>query len=262
MVMDQSRLALCAERGEAELVEIFSSIQGEGPRVGERHLFVRFVHCDIHCAYCDTPLCHAPQAEAQIEQEAGRGRFVGVRNPMPLADIAQEVRRLLGQTAHAAVSLTGGEPLLQPGAICFLAPVIRDAGAVVLLETDGNLPLAFDAVRGSVDVVSLDWKLPSATREPPRYEEHRQILRASRGLEVYVKLVYVGTTPVEEVLEAARAVAAVDPGIPFILQPCTPFARVREAPTPERGMELMEAVSPILTDVRLIPQVHKAFGAR
>ena len=34
--------------------EIFSSIQGEGPYVGEKHVFVRFCKCNLACKYCDT----------------------------------------------------------------------------------------------------------------------------------------------------------------------------------------------------------------
>jgi organic radical activating enzyme len=33
--------------------EIFSSWQGEGPHLGERHLFIRFERCNVHCEYCD-----------------------------------------------------------------------------------------------------------------------------------------------------------------------------------------------------------------
>ena len=36
------------------LSEIFSSIQGEGPYAGERHLFVRFSECHRDCIFCDT----------------------------------------------------------------------------------------------------------------------------------------------------------------------------------------------------------------
>ena len=38
---------------KARISEIFSSLQGEGTHVGERHIFIRFEECNIHCTYCD-----------------------------------------------------------------------------------------------------------------------------------------------------------------------------------------------------------------
>ena len=39
---------------EAKINEIFSSIQGEGPVVGYKQLFIRFCGCNLNCNYCDT----------------------------------------------------------------------------------------------------------------------------------------------------------------------------------------------------------------
>jgi len=63
--------------------EVFSSVQGEGPRIGERHIFVRFQGCNIRCRYCDTPaaiqptgnVCRAQRSLASFEHEE-------VLNPM------------------------------------------------------------------------------------------------------------------------------------------------------------------------------------
>ena len=48
---------------EANLVEIFSSVQGEGPDVGASTIFVRFGRCDLRCRWCDSPHTWAPAAE-------------------------------------------------------------------------------------------------------------------------------------------------------------------------------------------------------
>jgi organic radical activating enzyme len=257
MVMDLERLALLEKRGEADLLEVFSSIQGEGPHVGRRHLFVRFAHCDMHCAYCDTPLCHAVPARARIETAPGARTWEMRDNPVPLPALQEITRSALRGARHAATSLTGGEPLLHPWAIRALAPVSRAEGVPVLLETDGNLPDALAAVKGSIDIVSMDWKLASASGEPCREAEHRRFLRVADGLELYVKVVFVEETSDDEVRGAARAVAEARADAPFILQPCTPFRHVREAPSPERAIRLADVASEMLRDVRVIPQVHR-----
>jgi organic radical activating enzyme len=255
------RLARAEAARAAELVELFSAIQGEGPRVGERHLFVRFAHCDMDCAYCDTPTCHVPLSHWRCETAPGSRAFERRPNPEPLSGLAAIVaERLAAGPRHAAVSFTGGEPLLQPAAVAALAPVVRAAGAKVLLETDANLPDAYASIRAAVDVLSMDWKLASATGAPTNVAAHRKILEISRGGEAYVKAVFVEDTPESEVLEAARAVAELRPDVPLVLQPCSPFGPVKRAPSPEKSLALHAKALDVHRDVRVIPQVHRLIG--
>ncbi len=256
MVLDPARLAACEQDGLCDLLEVFSSVQGEGPRVGERHLFVRFSQCDMKCAYCDTPMCHGAHDTARVEETPGGGLFRQVENPVSIPDLRSWVVSALRSARHRAVALTGGEPLLQPWVIEALAPSIREADCQVLLESDGNLPDAYAEVHHLIDVLSLDWKAPSATGERARYEEHVRMLALCSG-EAYVKLVYVADTPVEEVRVAARAIAETRRDVPLVLQPCTPFGSVRVAPRAEHGISLAETAAEHLPDVRVIPQVHK-----
>jgi 7-carboxy-7-deazaguanine synthase len=261
MTFFPDRLAHAQKTRSADLVELFSAIQGEGPRVGERHLFVRFLHCDMGCRYCDTPLCHEPLESWRLEMTPGRRDFVRRPNPEPLDALARMIEeRLIEPVRHTAVAFTGGEPLLQAGAILDLAPRVRARGAAVLLETDGNLAAAFESVRPVVDVLSMDWKLESATGEPCRAAEHRRMLAASGGMECYVKAVFVEETPDAEVLEAARAVAEMRPDSPLVLQPATPLGPIKRAPSPERALRLQEAALRVHGDVRVIPQVHRLAG--
>jgi 7-carboxy-7-deazaguanine synthase len=261
MTFFPDRLAAAKSSRSADLVEVFSAIQGEGPRVGERHLFVRFMHCDAHCRYCDTPLCHEPLETWRLEVTPGQRDFVRRKNPEPLESLAAIIsERLFEPVRHAAVAFTGGEPLLQAAAILELAPAIRARGAAVLLETDGNLPDAFVSVRGVIDVLSMDWKLPSATGEPSRAADHRRMLGASSGIACYVKAVFVEETPDEEIVEAARAVSSARPDAPLVLQPASPCGAVKRAPSPARALHLQQAALRIHKDVRVIPQVHKLAG--
>ena len=121
---------------EVRLVEIFSSIQGEGPSVGEPTLFVRFGGCDLRCRWCDSPHTWRPPGRCRFELEPGGERFREVDNPVEVATVLEAARALEVGT-HRFVSLTGGEPLLQPGAIPLLQELC-DSGRTVLLETSGE----------------------------------------------------------------------------------------------------------------------------
>ncbi len=255
------RLARAASAGAADLVEMFSAIQGEGTRVGERHLFVRFMHCDMRCVYCDTPSCHVELPEFRLELAPGERRFERRANPVAFSDLSALIgERLDAGVPHSAVSFTGGEPLLQPEAILATVPEIHRRGVAVLLETDANLPAAFECVRDVVDVLSMDWKLASATGEPCLADAHRAILGASGGIECYVKAVYVEETSIDEVLEAARAVAELRPDVPLILQPVSPFGSVRRSPSAQKALTLQAAALKVHRHVRVVPQVHRLMG--
>ena len=69
------------------LSEIFSSIQGEGPYVGERHLFVRFCGCHRSCIFCDTVL---ERTEAvRVEKVPGSGNFEQIPNPLAASQLLE-----------------------------------------------------------------------------------------------------------------------------------------------------------------------------
>ena len=253
----------------ANLVEIFSSVQGEGPHVGARTIFVRFGGCDLRCRWCDSPHTWKPSGECRLERAPGSGAFRVVPNPVRLGTVL-ETAEDLGLARHAFVSLTGGEPLLQPEAVGAFAEAIRSRGARVHLETHGAAPEALARVIGSVDVVSMDWKLASDVRresEPARgpargfAAEHRRFLEVARAApETVVKLVVTPSSTDDEIDAAFSAVASVHPAAVLVLQPVTPCGGVREAPPATRLLALAGRAAAQGLDVRVIPQTHKQLG--
>jgi organic radical activating enzyme len=253
----------------ANLVEIFSSVQGEGPHVGETTLFVRFGECDLRCRWCDSPHTWRPASRCRIELERGSGRSEELPNPVAIGR-AVAACEALGVREHRFASLTGGEPLLQPAAVKALAAALRGRGTRVLLETHGALAEPLAEVVGTIDVVSMDWKLASDVRRAgerraeaaPFDAEHERFLRvALRAPEVVIKVVVTPDSRDDELDEMARRIAGVDPGVLLVVQPVTPTGPVRAAPSAERLLALVARLSRRLERVRLIPQTHKLLGA-
>ncbi len=254
-------------------VELFSSAQGEGPHVGASTLFVRLGGCDLRCRWCDSPHTWRPPATCRIETARGTGAFRELPNPVAIEEVVAAARAL-DCDAHRFVALTGGEPLLQPEVVAALARALGGRGPRVLLETAGHLPEALATIVGSIDVVSMDWKLASDVRregEPTAVlqengrsfdELHARFLAVARGApESYVKLVVSEASRDAEVLAVCERIAEQDPTTLVVLQPVTPIGVVRERPNAARLLALQRAASRWLVDVRVIPQTHPLYGA-
>ena len=250
--------------GSANLVEVFSSIQGEGPWLGCSTLFVRFGRCDLRCSWCDSPHTWKPAARCRLHP-AGDRPAREIDNPLALGRLVEEIEAYAPER-HRFVSLTGGEPLLQPEAVAALAEALRPRGPRILLETHGLASEALGRVVGQVDVVSMDWKLASEVRREgtarrdaaPFDAEHTAFLRVAREApEVVVKVVVTPSTLDAELDAMAKAVAGVDPELTVVLQPVTPFGRVRGRVAPDRLVAWQERLERRLRDVRVIPQTHR-----
>jgi 7-carboxy-7-deazaguanine synthase len=256
--------------GRANLVEVFSSAQGEGPYVGTSTLFVRLGGCDLRCRWCDSPHTWRPASHGRIQTMRRSGAFRSVENPVDLGALV-EAAEALDIASHRFASLTGGEPLLQPGAVLALATTLRGRGPRILLETHGLAAEALARVAPAIDVVSMDWKLASDVRRatdpeagpvPEFHDAHERFLRVALAApERVVKIVVTPATRDEEVREACARIARVAPDATLVLQPVTPFGAVRERPSASRMLELASLADRMLEDVRIIPQTHPIYGA-
>jgi len=239
------------------VTEIFRSIQGEGPRIGEMHAFVRLAGCSLGCAYCDTGSSARPSGTAKVHLPDGEA--LELDNPAGADAVAGYALSLDEPEGMArAVSITGGEPLEQPDFVVELAGRLH--GRIpVMLETNGLHHSAMRRLAGLVDMVSVDVKLPSATGLGPLWDEHEAFLAMLGGLEVWVKSVVGPDTPDEEVALAAGLVSRLLPGAPFVLQPATKRGGGL-AVGGRRLLGMYEAARAGHGDVRVIPQAHVAMG--
>jgi 7-carboxy-7-deazaguanine synthase len=123
------------------IIEVFHSLQGEGPLTGVRTTFIRTARCNLRCSWCDTKYSFGPGRERSIRS------------------LLAEVQR--NRTAH--VCLTGGEPLLQADSVT-LARRLAERGVTTVVETGGSLDVA-PYLRIPRLVLSVDVKCPSSGME-------------------------------------------------------------------------------------------------
>ncbi|MFH1723387.1 MAG: 7-carboxy-7-deazaguanine synthase QueE [Elusimicrobiota bacterium] len=239
-----------AREDRARIVEVYSSIQGEGLRLGERQIFVRLGGCNLRCDYCDEPGALGPASGRLWDRERLQGRIMAL----------QSRRR------HATISWTGGEPLLQAAFLRGMLVWARGRGFQNQLETNAVLPEALARVRGILDAVAVNIKLPSAVGRP-LWSAHAEFLRAvpAGG---FVKVVLTDASASEEWERVIRLMEENAPRLPLILQPATPVPSTRHAGRsvgtipPERALAFLWAARFRLGEVRLIPQWHPVWGMR
>ncbi len=111
--------------------EIFFSLQGEGDRMGWPCIFIRLAFCNLRCAWCDSEYTFYEGREMSEDQ----------------------VLDAISGFPCKLVELTGGEPLMQEGALPLMTRLC-DEGYEVMLETSGSLDIApvDPRVRRIVDV--------------------------------------------------------------------------------------------------------------
>jgi len=116
--------------------EIFYSLQGESNTVGLPTVFIRLTGCPLRCVYCDTAYAFTGGEKMAIDAIIAQAEQYGTRY----------------------ITVTGGEPLAQPGCLQLMTKLL-DKGYLLSLETSGALDVS------GVDprvVKVMDLKTPSS----------------------------------------------------------------------------------------------------
>jgi len=155
---------------KVRVAERFLSLQGEGLTTGVPTYFIRLSGCNLRCSWCDTPYAFEGGEEVEV------------------ASVVEEAF----SSGAPRVCITGGEPLLQRGAVELLVKIL-ERGVGVDLETNGTIPLlpVLERVeRSSADpghlLISMDVKCPSSGEEGKTHWENLKLLRESDQLKFVV----------------------------------------------------------------------------
>lgn len=132
--------------------EIFDSIQGEGPHVGQPVVFCRLSGCNLSCDWCDTDYTWDWQRyDMSCEQLK-----------LSTADVSERIQSF--DDTH--IVLTGGEPLIQQAQLLELVTVLNTTSPhttpyQVDIETNGTI-IPTEALDQLVQLYAVSPKLESS----------------------------------------------------------------------------------------------------
>lgn len=186
------------------IAEVFDSVQGEGLYLGEKQIFVRFFGCNLQCNFCDTKLNHFREYE--------------------VLDLFNQIKSY--PPDFHSISFTGGEPLMQKDFLKEILKLTKQGGYLNYLETNATLFNELKEVIGYLDIVAMDFKLPSSTGQFPYWKAHRRFLEIASSKEVFIKMVICNSTQTEDLLDAVDLIKETNPAATLILQPNSNEERV------------------------------------
>ncbi len=221
---------------ETKINEIFSSIQGEGPVVGYKQLFIRFCGCNLKCNYCDT-------------------EFIQGKSYTPQA-LAEKIKHDYDLRTFHSISLTGGEPLLSVEFLKEFLPLIKGETRIYL-ETNATLSDNLEKIKNYIDIISADIKLESSTGKDT-LKIHDDFFEHTKGIETFAKIVFDSTITKEEIQTCA--LMGKKHSIELILQP--KMIGDKMSVDSDFCNIILDKFTTIYPNVRLIPQVHKFLNVR
>lgn len=221
---------------KTKINEIFSSIQGEGPVVGYKQLFIRFCGCNLNCAYCDTEFADGKDYTPQ--------------------ELFEKITTEYDLKTFHSISLTGGEPLLSVEFLKEFLPLIQGQ-TKIYLETNATLSENLLKIRNLIDIISADIKLETATGLNT-FDKHEQFLKICTGIETFAKIVFDENITETEIAHCCKIAKLTN--IELVLQP--KMIDNKMSITSDFCNSILDKFTTMYPNCRLIPQVHKFLDVR
>jgi 7-carboxy-7-deazaguanine synthase len=169
------------------LTDLYPSLQGEGPRVGDPTTFIRFGGCNMRCPGwpCDTPYAIEPS--------------IWKNDPILTPEEILERIEMLPFTRNMCI--TGGEPTLQPTLqLAQFAALLLDRAHTIDVFTNGSQTELPGWMFNPLVSVILDWKLRgSGEGHSGRITRARNVHRRL-GAKDWIKLVVTDKDDFDEAI--------------------------------------------------------------
>ncbi|MFZ9396008.1 MAG: 7-carboxy-7-deazaguanine synthase QueE [Erythrobacter sp.] len=200
--------------------EIFASLQGEGPSAGMPVAFVRLSRCNLACNWCDTP--YTWHFEGDNRPHRGGATYERKANQVTMD--AAEVAARIAALGQNRLVITGGEPLLQGGALADLLAALPDMA--VEIETNGTVaaPARLDI---RVDQYNVSPKLAHSGNDPELALIPERLDAYATDPRAFFKFVVASPADLNEVLALQRRYR-IRPGHVFLMPEGTDSAILRE----------------------------------
>lgn len=127
-----------------KIVEIFKSINGEGKKAGQLALFIRFQGCNLNCDYCDTKWANKEDVDYTLMN-------------------TEEIINKVIESGIKNITITGGEPLIQPYIIELLEELSK-LDIEIEIETNGSVGIQPFTKFKNISL-TMDYKLSASGME-------------------------------------------------------------------------------------------------
>lgn len=210
------------------ILEIFTSIQGEGKYIGIPSIFIRFAGCNLRCPWCDTKYSW---------KETGRYTTETVIN------------FIKSKPKFKHIVFTGGEPLLYQDDILDILRAVMARDLVITIETNGTI-IPGEELYGFMEYIGL-WSV-----SPKLFMGADMNFTAIKWFNQRVgtqwKFVVDGLLDIDQILDMKEQ-AIITPVEPIIVQPNGMVQDYQKA-----CQNLAEyVIDHELTELRVLPQFHK-----
>lgn len=224
---------------KTKIREIFTSIQGEGPYIGYKQLFIRFCGCNLECTFCDTNDYPTDEFSEFTPEE-----------------LVKNIEDFNLKSIHS-ISLTGGEPLIWADFLVDFLPMTKNK---IYLETNATLKDNLEKVIDYIHIISADIKLPSSSGIENSFAVHDEFFKIARKYdkEIFAKIVFDENILDDEISHCIKLAEKYN--LPLILQPKTTGDNIIF--DKEQIFDVLNKFLKVRPDTRIIPQVQKFLQIR